>query len=447
MSKHEASSEKELARIAELACDRAKKKGAQGASASVSVKKKFKVMIRDGKQEELTSAESRRLSLSVYVDGRYGSHTTSVLTEKELASFIDDAIEMTRVLMPDKHRALPDPKYYADRSKADLKLFDAARDKLTIDARKQRAMALHDAARASAGKTVLSVGAGVGDSEILWVLRTTNGFADVQRKTDFWQYGSVSIKDPSGRRPSDWVSDGGRSLGVLLPAAEVGKDAALRTVAQIGAGPIASIKLPVIIENRAVGRVLGRFLAPLYGRNIDQKRSCFDGHLGKRVASRLLTITDDPFVEGGWGSKRFDGEGLTAKKRPLLDKGVLRTFYYDNYYAKKLGKTPTSGGPSNLVFVAGKRDLDALCKAAGKAILVTSFLGGNSNSTTGDFSHGIAGFLIEGGKRARPIGAMNIAGNHKTFWKQLVEVGNDPYKTSSKLTPSLMFSKLTVAGK
>ncbi|PIE17685.1 MAG: peptidase U62 [Proteobacteria bacterium] len=446
MSKDTAS-EKELARIADLACARAKKKGAQAASASVSVKKRFRLVYRDGKQEELTSSESRRLSLSVYVDGRYGRHTTSVLSEKDLGAFIDDAIEMTRVLMPDKHRALPDPKYYANRTKADLKLFDPTRETLTVAARKERAATIHDAARKAAGKTVLSVSAGVGDSESLWVLRTTNGFADAQRKTNFWQYGGVSVKDPSGRRPSDWVYDGGRALSVMDSASRVGKEAGERTVAQIGAGPIASLTLPVIIENRAVGRVLSRFLAPLYGRQIDQKRSCFDGHLGKRIASQLLTITDDPFVEGGWGSRRFDDEGLTAKKRLLLDKGVLKTFYFDNYYATKLGKTPTSGGPSNLVFTLGKRGPGELCKAAGKAILVTSFLGGNSNSTTGDFSHGIAGFLIEGGKPSRPIGAMNIAGNHKTFWKQLVEVGNDPYKPSSRLTPSLLFSKLTVAGK
>ncbi|MCK5800951.1 MAG: TldD/PmbA family protein [Deltaproteobacteria bacterium] len=447
MSKNHEQDEKTLARIAEFACDRAKKKGAQGASAAVSLKNSFRIMIRDGKQEELTASTGRKLNLSIYVDGRYGSHATSVLGEKDLGTFIDDAVEMTRVLMPDKYRALPDPKYYAGRSQADLHLYDPGRDKLTIADRKERAMKLHDAASRGAGKQVLSVGASVGDSKILWVLRTTNGFSDSQRKTDFWQYGSVTAKDPSGQRPSDWSYDRNRAqIGLGVPKT-IGEDAARRTLAQIGTGPIPSTTLPLIIENRAVGRILGRLLSPLYGRQIDQKRSCFDEYLGKSIANKRLTITDDPFFPGGWGSRRFDGEGLTAKKRILIQDGVLKTFYLDNYYATKLAKTPTTGSPSNLVFSLGKHDLDALCRRAGKAILVTGFLGGNSNSTTGDFSHGIAGFLIEGGKRGRPIAAMNIAGNHKTFWKGLVEVGNDPYKTSSKRTPSLLFSPIVIAGK
>ncbi len=108
---------------------------------------------------------------------------------------------------------------------------------------------------------------------------------------------------------------------------------------------------------------------------------------------------------------------------------------------------PTSGGGSNLIFSTGKRDLDALCKAVGKAVLITRFIGGNSNSTTGDFSHGIAGFLIQGGKRARPLSSMNVAGNHTEFWKTLVEIGNDPYRHSSQLTPSLLFEAVLVSGK
>ena len=436
---------KELARLAELACERANKKGAQGAAAGLGFSRRFRVVLRDGKQEELTASVSRGLSLKLYVDGRYGSHRTSMLDEKSLATFVDDAVEMTRLLMPDKNRSLPDPKYYRDRSKADLHLYDAGIEQLTPQARKQRAMAAHEAARAAMGEKLISVGAGVGDSEGLYVLRTTNGFADQRHTSSFSQWASVSAKDPSGRRPSDWAEDGSRKLAGLIDSAQVGKEAAARTLAQIGAGHVASCTLPMIVENRAVGRLLGGLLSPLEGLLLDQKRSCFEASLGQQIAAPLLSITDDPFVVEGWSSRRFDGEGLTVRKRPIVKAGVLEGFYIDSYYAKKLGREPTGAG-TNLVFALGPKDADALCKAAGKAILVTGFLGGNSNSTTGDFSHGINGFLIEGGKRSRPIASMNVAGNHKTFWKTLKEVGNDPYKTSSRLTPSLLFGALQIAG-
>ncbi len=439
--------DKKMAAVAEQACARAKKKGAQDAAARLGRTRSYKVVVRDGKVEEIKSSVSRRLSVRVFVDGRYGKHSTSDLSAEGLGKFIDDAVDMTRYLMPDKQRTLPDPKLYEGRSTADLAIFDADHGKLTTAQRKQAATALHDAARARGGDKVISVGAEFYDSVSEWVLVNTNGFAEGDRSTSFGQWADVSVKDPSGKRPSDWAHANSRRFATLEKPRQTGELAADRALASIGADKIASVKLPLIIENRAVSRVLGGLRSPLSGWALDQKRSCFDDSQGKRVASKLLSVTDDPLLSGGWGSRRFDGEGLTAVKRPIIEAGVLKNFYIDTYYGKKLGRAPTTGGKSNLVFATGKRGLDAMCKAVGKAVLVTRFIGGNSNSTTGDFSHGIAGFLIQGGKRTRPLSSMNVAGNHTEFWKTLVEVGDDPYRHSSQLTPSLLFEALLVSGK
>jgi PmbA protein len=81
-----------------------------------------------------------------------------------------------------------------------------------------------------------------------------------------------------------------------------------------------------------------------------------------------------------------------------------------------------------------------------KGILVTGFIGGNSNDTTGDFSYGIVGMLIEMGKTVKPLNEMNISGNGKDFWNKLAEVGNDPYAYSSKMMPSLYFRDIQFSG-
>ena len=78
--------------------------------------------------------------------------------------------------------------------------------------------------------------------------------------------------------------------------------------------------------------------------------------------------------------------------------------------------------------------------------LVTGFLGGNSNGTTGDFSLGVQGFRIRRGQIAEPVGEMNISGNHLDFWKRLVAVGNDPWPYSSLRTPTLVFEGVQFAG-
>jgi PmbA protein len=81
-----------------------------------------------------------------------------------------------------------------------------------------------------------------------------------------------------------------------------------------------------------------------------------------------------------------------------------------------------------------------------RGILITGFIGGNSNSTTGDASVGILGQLFEEGKTVQPVSEMNIADNHLKFWQKLAEVGNDPWLYSSFRTPSLVFTDVVVSG-
>jgi len=80
--------------------------------------------------------------------------------------------------------------------------------------------------------------------------------------------------------------------------------------------------------------------------------------------------------------------------------GVLKAYYIDTYYGKKLQMAPTTAGPSNVVWTLGDKDQAALLAAMKDGILVTGFLGGNSNGLTGDFSLGVQGFRVRGGKIA-----------------------------------------------
>lgn len=438
----------DLAAAAEHAIARAKGKGAQQAAASARLSHRFRLLMRDGEQEQLKASVQRKLTVTLYVDGRYGSHSTSRLERDQIERFVDQALDLTRLLQPDEHRRLPEPRLYEGRAKAEgLGLFDPAQASVTMAQRKQRALRVHDAARAGAGDALISVAGGVSDSRSLWLLRTSNGFSDHQWDSSFWQWGTVSAKDPSGRRPSDYAVAGARRLAQLDDPAATGSEAAKRTLAMIGAGGIKSLKVPLIIENRAAGRLLGELIGPLFGRALDQQRSCFDEALGKAIASDELSLFDDPLLAGGWSTRRFDGEGITARRRPVIARGVLKSYFIDSYYGRKLERPPTSGSASNLLIAPGRKDLAAMCRAAGRAVLVTGLLGGNSNPTTGDFSHGIEGFLIEGGERARPLASMNFAGNHRKFWRRLEATGNDPYAHSSRRTPSLLFSEIVVAGK
>ena len=137
---------------------------------------------------------------------------------------------------------------------------------------------------------------------------------------------------------------------------------------------------------------------------------------------------------------------MAAKKRTFINRGVLDHYFIDNYYGRKLGMEPTTAGPSNVLFHYGSRDLENIIKDVNRGILVTGFLGGNSNSTTGDFSFGITGMLINDGMPVQPVNEMNVSGNAKDFWKNLVEVGNDPYMYSAWRVPTMVFEGASFSG-
>ena len=202
----------------------------------------------------------------------------------------------------------------------------------------------------------------------------------------------------------------------------------------------------MVVDHRASGRLVSYLIGPLSAGNLQQKRSYLEGKLGTQIGSPLLTFSDEPLIPKGFGSRLFDGEGIAARTLPLFQGGVLKSYFVDSYYGRKLKMAPTTAGASNLEWKLGSRTRAEILASLTDAILVTGFLGGNSNGTTGDFSLGVQGFRVRSGQMAEPVGEMNISGNHLELWKHLVAVGDDPYPYSSLRTPTLVFEGVQFAG-
>ncbi len=425
----------------------AREKGAAEVAAGAYRVRNVEVQWRDGKVEKVSEATTRGLGLQLYVDGRYSSVSTSDLRPEALDRFLDDAVAMTRTLAPDQNRRLPEPELYAGQAQVELELEDPSYGRLDAEGRRRRAEELEASARAvPGGEAILSVTTAFGDTLAESYRVHSNGFEGGRRLTDFGMSAQVSVKDPDGRRPEDWDAATARHLSDLPPPEGVGRGAAERALSRLGSKKGESAILTMVVENRSAGRILGFLLGPLSAAALQQKRSFLEGKLCQRIASERLDVSDDPLVPRGLGSRLFDGEGLAAKPFPIFEGGVLRSYYVDTYYGRKLGMHPTTRGGSNLRWALGARDLDGLLAEAGEGILVTGFLGGNSNPTTGDFSLGAQGFRIRNGRRAEVVGEMNVSGNHLDLWNRLVAVGNDPYAYSSGRTPSLVFEGVQFAG-
>ncbi|MEE4115468.1 MAG: TldD/PmbA family protein [Marinilabiliaceae bacterium] len=435
---------KEKYDLAEWAMQTALDNGAREVVVSIFSSVSSSVEVRDNKIDKLEQENQSGLSIKLFVDNKYSVHSTNRLNNKdELARFISEAIEGTRYLSEDEYRTLPDPALYYKGDGKDLKTYDSEIE--TIDPRSKidTAFAIEKEIIGTDDK-IISVTASYSDGMSNSVMLTSNGFKGDSSGSYFGVYASVSVDGGDARPQSGWSES--TIFHSKLNSEGLAKTALLRAKRKIGQKKIASGKMKMIVENRLAGQLLSPVISALNGSAIQQKNSFLVDSKGKKFGSDKLSLTDDPTLISGRGSKHFDNEGLALTKRKVFEKGVLKSYFIDTYYGKKLGMEPTSGSISNLVFETGTRTPEELISTIDRGILVTGFNGGNTNGATGDFSYGIEGFLIEKGKEIQPVSEMNITGNMKDLWMNLEETGNDAYENSSWRTPTLVFRDVDFSG-
>ena len=436
----------EIYNLAKWSVDTAKTAGADDCRAGINKTRFVNISYRDKKPESIKEASSMSLFVEIFVDGRYSGQSTSDLRKESLKNFLANAVATTKLLAEDPYRTLPDPTYYEGRADVDLGIMDPGYDQFTPDDRHNLVKTIEKACLDTGGEKTISVTASVRDNHSESVVITSNGFEGSTESSYYNAGAQMAVKDEGDRRPQEYNFLTSRHRSDLPDPEQIGNMAARRTLDLLGGKKIKTETLPIIIENRNVPRVAGGFLSAMFGGNIQQKQSFLADKKGQSVASKYFTLIDDPHLTRGLGSQLFDGDGFASKKRTMIDSGVLNEFFIDWYYSQKLGWEPTTGGPSNLILPPGKRPVEEIMKDLGKGILVTGFIGGNSNSTTGDFSVGIYGKLFENGIPVQTVVEMNIAGNHLDFWNRLVEVADDPWIYSSYRTPSIVIEDVVVSG-
>jgi PmbA protein len=432
--------------LATWTIDQAKKAGVANCRVNISKRKFVEINYRERKPEVIKEAITQGLYLEVFVDNKFAGKSTPDFRKTTLQSFITDLVDNAKLMEEDPYRTLPDPKYYAGRTTSDLQLADSSADNLTSEERHKIAKTLEDSCLKIGGDKVISVEAGEYDETFEEFVMSSNGFEASNKTTQFWTGASMTVKDEGDRRPAGYHWVGCHYREDLPDFQKTGVIAAQRTLDLMGGKKIQTETLPIIIENRNAARVLWGLIGAMSAGNIQQKRSFLADKKGQIIGSKYLVIQDDPFIPRGLGSRYYDGDGFPSRKRELITNGTLNEFLVDWYYSRKLGWEPTSGAVTNLVVPPGTKSVDTIIKELGRCMVITDFIGGNSNSTTGDFSIGVIGKLYDKGNLVQNVAEMNIADNHLNFWNKLIEVGNDPWLYSQARIPSLVFDKVVVAG-
>ncbi len=431
-------------KLAQWAMEYALKNGCQASRVTIYNGSSSSFEIRDMKIDRLQQASENSMVIHLFVDGRYGSYSTNRLDKKELEKFIKDGIASTRFLAEDKARTLPDASLYYKGGGADLQLIDPDFDSVQPDDKVALAMAVCEEIMGK-DERIISANASYSDEKDFKYIVASNGFEGETSGSSYGLTGSVSVRGEGEARPESYWYESSLYYKELIKEG-IGTKALERTLRKLGQRKVASGKYAMVLDNMNSGRMLSPVISAIYGSSIQQKISFLLDKLDQKVVSEKMTLIDEPHLAKTPGARYFDGEGIATKRLPVFEDGVLKTYYIDTYSANKLNVAQTIGSPSILTMKQGDKDVNGLIASLQKGILVTGFNGGNCNSTTGDFSYGIEGFLIENGKLTQPVSEMNVTGNMLTLWSDLEEVGNDPRMSSSWRIPSLLFKNVNFSG-
>lgn len=172
---------------------------------------------------------------------------------------------------------------------------------------------------------------------------------------------------------SGWSGTNADRISQMNPLQMV-ETAAKKAELSRGAKQINPGQYTVILEPSAVADLLLYMTFTMDARNADEGRSFFSKKgggtkIGEKIVSDKVTIWTDPADVRAPGSV-FSNEGLSTRKRPLIENGVLKNLGYSRFWAQKMNAEPTPA-PTNLIMKGGKGTIDDLVKNTKDGVLVT----------------------------------------------------------------------------
>ena len=438
-------------KIVDQMLDAAQKAGADGADVSFIRGHGLDVQVRLGKVESAERSEDYQVGMRVFVGQRSASVSTGQLDADNITELAQRAVSMAKIAPEDPFARLANAEEQA-RGLPEIELFDDT--SISTEALSEMALTCEAAALDTHGiSNSDGASASTGMNEIL--IGTSTGFTAAYKRSSFG-ISAVVLAEHDGQMERDYDYSASVFAEDLEDATKIGKSAAERTLARLGARKPQTGSFPVIYDKRVSRSIAGHIASGINGAAIARGTSFLKDQLGEAIASSSISLLDNPLLNRGMGSRLFDGETLPVTKRYMVENGVLNGWLLTLSTAAQLGLTPTgnasrslSGPPSpsvsNFIMENGDVALNDMIADIKQGLYITEMMGSSVSMTTGDYSRGASGFWIENGKLAWPATEATVAGNLKDIFMNMTPA-NDLDLRQSIATPSLFVSALTVAG-
>ena len=444
IAKREALGRADLENLVTLALDEAQKLGVDQAEAAASQDTGLSATARLGEVESLEYTNDRGIGITVFKDSRKGNASTSDLSPAAIREAVAKAVSFANVTAQDEYAGLADANLMC-RDVRDLELDHPW--EIDADAAIALAIAAEKAGLDHDARVSNSEGATIYTNRGTRAYGNTHGFVSSYSKTSH-NITCILLAEQDGVMQRDYHYTAARCADDMDAATDVGRVAAEKTVARLGARKIDTTRAPVLYVPELARGFIGHAIGAIAGGAQYRRASFLLESAGEKLFPDFVSVQERPHLPRGMASAPYDSEGVGTYDRDIVTDGVLQGYILGSYSARRLGlqTTANAGGAQNLIVPGGDKDRDALIREMGTGLVVMELIGQGVNGVTGDYSRGAVGLWIENGEIAYPVHEVTIAGNLRDLYLRIAAIGNDQDLRSGIRCGSILVEEMTIAG-
>lgn len=237
----------------------------------------------------------------------------------------------------------------------------------------------------------------------------------------------------------------------------IGRTAAEKALSLRGARTIQGGDMQVILAPQAMEKLLEGGLVPaVNAKEVQDSKTYLANSLGSNIAPSFVDIVDDALVEGGVGSRSFDGEGSPSKRTTIVGSGILTSYLHDSYSSSRAKVENTSNASrssyqrlpmisqSNLVVNPGHGSRDDLVKQIDEGVFCRLTID-RPNMVTGELSAMVMeGFYIRRGEIQHALKNTLFGTTMQNLLKNISTVGSDVEHRGSVIAPSVIVDSVKI---
>ena len=217
------------------------------------------------------------------------------------------------------------------------------------------------------------------------------------------------------------------------------KDALRQAVTNLKSRPTPAGKMPVVLGSGWPGIILHEAIGHGLEGDFNRKKiSVFSDLLGKKIASKNVTVVDDGTINDRRGSITVDDEGTPSQCTTLIENGIMVGHMHDRLNARLMKTKSTGNGRresyeylpmprmTNTYMLSGNVPQEDIFKSVKKGLYAVNFSGGSVDITSGQFEFSASeAYMIENGKVSKPVKGATLIGKGEEVLKKISLVGNN----------------------